>query len=101
WPPRAAVHSAPPRNRCGSMWISGRVAACIGETFDNCGFRIADCGLQRTAAITGSQISALIARKRCIGAQAKRVCTMREPSLHLQTSTDAGVDVHVHVRGLI
>jgi len=38
-------------NRYGQMSILACVAACIAGTFDNCGFRIADCGLQRTAAI--------------------------------------------------
>jgi hypothetical protein len=84
------------------MSILGRAAACSNGTFDNCGFRIADCGLQRTAAITGSQISALNhVEVVATGALTKNACTMREPLLQLQTSTDASVDVHVHVHGLV
>jgi hypothetical protein len=84
------------------MSILAGVAACIAGTFDNRGFRIADCGLQRTAAITGSQISAVITQKWYhFALSAKNMCTMRESPMQIQTSSDACVDIQIHMHGLI
>src|SRR5207302_5796443 len=79
--PQAAVHSAQRRSRRESTWKLARVAACIDETSQ---LRSSDCGLQRTAAITASQIAALMTEKSCHKELRKNGCELRETPLQIQ-----------------